>query len=271
MITIISGAPGAGKSSLNTYFIIREYQENGRILKERCVSKINEINKNRLNPLTPPDKPPIFADYSVKFLVDYDKFFEPFFINGYYLGLTNERMNTQYLPPFSKVFLGEAQRYYNSRRSANFPDHVSRLYEMHRHYGLDIYMDVQRVRLIDPNIRDLCRHFIEVQSMHNTLDKLERIVKSTWYCREFANWTAFEDYLNTGAATFTERCYVYEGNIFDCFDSFGYFDMFLPSEEKDFNYLNFRKRGDNLKPSEEEFYKNGEPIGYRIAPKDTKK
>ncbi len=265
MITIISGAPGAGKSSLNTYFLKQAYFEHGRTMLESCTSKIAELNKTRLNPLTPPDKPPIFSDYKVKFRVGYEEFFEPYYINGYYLGLANDRMATQFLPPYSKVFLGEAQRYYNSRQSANFPDFVSRLYEMHRHYHLDIFMDVQRVMLIDPNIRALCRHFIEVQGMENTLNDVGEIIKTVWHCREFPNWTAYENYLNTGAETYTNTAYTHEGNIFHCFDSFGYFDMFLPKEGQDFNYLNFVNRAElaKLPDDKAQFYKSGEPEGYR--------
>lgn len=265
MITILSGAPGAGKSSLATYFLKQTYFEQGRTLLESCASKILELNKNRINALTLPDNPPIFSDYKVKFLVGYDEFFEPYYINGYYFGLANERMSTQFLPPYSKVFLGEAQRYYNSRQSANFPDFVSRLYEMHRHYHMDIYMDVQRVMLIDPNIRALCRHFIEVQGMHNILNDVGDIIKTVWQCREFPNWTAYESYLNTGAETYINTAYTHDGNIFDCFDSFGYFDSFLPKEGRDFNYLKFLSRSElsKLPDSMAQFYKSGEPDGYR--------
>lgn len=273
MIHIISGPPGAGKSSLNTYFIKKTYAEQGRTLLESCSAKIAELNKTRVHTLTVPDKPPIFSDYRARFLVDYETYYEPYYINGYYLGLANERMPTQYLPPYSKVFLGEAQRYYNSRKSSNFPDHVSRLYEMHRHFGFDIYMDVQRVKLIDPNIRDLCRHFIEVQSMQHTKDERGRIKKTVWTCREFTNWTDFEDYLEHGSETYTETTYTNEGNIFDCFNSFGYFDMFVPAEGRDFNYLKHLARSEinQLPEDRARFYKSGEPIGYRTMPKEEKK
>lgn len=273
MIHIISGAPGAGKSSLNTYFIKKIYKEQGRTLLESCRAKISELNADRLNPLTLPDKPPIFSDFRVRFLVDYETFFEPYYINGYYLGFANERMQTQYLPPYSKVFLGEAQRYYNSRKSANFPDYVSRLFEMHRHYNLDIYMDVQRVMLIDSNIRDLCRHFIEVQSVNNVTDELDRIVKSVWQCREFSTWTAYSDYLSNGSQNYENKTYVHEGNIFDSFDSYAYFNAFLPGEGKDFNYLKFCNASElkQLPDSTAAFYDSSEPVGYRGAPKETKK
>ena len=269
MLTIISGVPGAGKSSLNAYFLYSTYREEGRTLLKRCRAKIEELNKTRLHPLTPPAQPPIYSDFKVKFPAGYKKWYEPYFVNGYYMGLSNERLKTQFLPPYAKVFLGESQRYYNSRKSGSFPDFVSRFYEMHRHFGLDIYLDVQRVRLIDPNIRELCRRFIEVQGMEHTRDKLGRITRTVWHCREFGNWIDFEDYLNTGADTYKETTYSYDGNIFDCYDSFSFFENYLPEDVagNDICYLKHLSRAEArfIGADKAEFYKSGEPVAYRTA------
>ena len=275
MLHIISGAPGAGKSSLNAYFLQLAYREEGAELLKRSAARIEEFNKSRLYPLTPPDKPPIYSDFKVKFAIGYKKHFEPYYINGYYMGLANERMRTLFIPPHAKVFLGEAQRYYNSRKSSTFPDFVSRFYEMNRHYGLDVYLDVQRVRLIDANIREICRHFIEVQSMEHERDELQRIVRSTWHCREFDNWLDFEDYLNTGAVTYKETEYTYEGNIFELYDSFGFAENYLPKDEagNDISYLNHMAPSEVMAKGDDvaEFYRSGEPAGYRSASEANKK
>ncbi len=269
MLTIISGVPGAGKSSLNAYFLYSTYREEGITLLKRCRAKIEELNKTRLHPLTLPAQPPIYSDFKVKFPAGYKKWYEPYFVNGYYMGLSNERLKTQFLPPYAKVFLGESQRYYNSRKSGSFPDFVSRFYEMHRHFGLDIYLDVQRVRLIDPNIRELCRRFIEVQGMEHTRDKLGRITRTVWHCREFGNWIDFEDYLNTGADTYKETTYSYDGNIFDCYDSFSFFENYLPEDVagNDICYLKHLSRAEArfIGADKAEFYKSGEPVAYRTA------
>ena len=274
MITIFSGAPGAGKSSLNAYFLYSTYREEGRTLLKRCRAKIEELNKTRLHPPTLPEQTPICSDVKVKFPAGYKKWYEPYFVNGYYMGLSNERLKTQFLPPYAKIFLGESQRYYNSRKSGSFPDFVSRFYEMHRHFGLDIYLDVQRVRLIDPNIRELCRHFIEVQGMEHTRDQLGRITRTVWHCREFGNWIDFEDYLNTGADTYKETTYSYVGNIFDCYDSFSFFENYLPEDVagNDICYLKHLSRAEAryIGADKAEFYKGGEPVGYRTAPEKPK-
>lgn len=275
MLHIISGAPGAGKSSLNAYFLQRVYREEGQALLRRSRDRIEEVNEMRLHPLTPPDKPPIYSDFKVKFIIGYKKYFEPYYINGYYMGLANDRMRTLYLPPYSKVFLGEAQRYYNSRRSSTFPDFVSRFYEMSRHYGLDVYLDVQRVMLIDSNLREICRHFIDVQGMTHEYDALGRIVQSKWHCREFDNWLDFEDHLSTGAVTYRETEYTHDGDIFELYDSFSFAENYLPADAagSDINYLEHISYAEALAAGGDnaEFYRRGEPAGYRKAESATKK
>ena len=192
MITIIFGAPGSGKSSLNTYFLKQVYRREGRSRLERAKELIGQVNEERATPLTVPDQPPIFANYRVKFKTGYEKWFEAYFVNGYYLGLANENMPTQYIPPASAVFLGEAQRFFNSRKSQTLPDWVSRFYEMHRHYHVDFYMDVQRPGLIDANLREICKNFIEVRGMEHEKDSAGRIVHTKFRCRKFGDWSAVE-------------------------------------------------------------------------------
>lgn len=272
MITIIFGAPGAGKSSLNTYFLKQTYRTQGRALLHYARARIEAQNSTRATPLIVPDKPPIFANYAVKFKTGYEKSFEPYFINGYYLGLPNDRMPTQYIPPGSKIFLSEAQRYYNSRKSQTLPDWVSRFYEMHRHYGIDVYLDVQRANLIDLNIKEICKQFIEVQGMKHETDYAGRILRSTFICREFENWRNVEQYLESGAETYRKTTYINEGNIFRCFNSYSYFEEYLPDESKAFNYLPFVSRAEqkNITPDNEAFYRMSEPTEYRTQAKAQK-
>lgn len=260
MITIVFGAPGVGKSALMTRFIKQLYMEQGRAILSSCQNHIAKINAERGSALTVPDKVPIFSDFKTRFKVGYQKWYETYFINGFYLGMSNDTLNVMTVPPGSKIFLSEAQRYYNSRQSRTMPDFVSRMYEMHRHYWLDIYMDTQRPILIDANIRELCKHFIEVQKLEHETDFAGRILSSKFYCREFLCWSDTEIYLESGAETYTPTVYENRGNIFNCFDSFNYFDEFVPPEGKDFDYLPYlskSERGNN------QFYKLSEPKEYR--------
>lgn len=206
MIIIIFGAPGAGKSALMTYFIKKLYIEQGRAILSSSQSRIKALNRTRRTPLTVPDRVPIYSDFKVNFKVGYEKWYEPYFINGFYFGLPNEKMPEILVAPGGKVFLSEAQRYFNSRQRG-LPDYSSRLFEMHRHYGLDIYMDTQRPGLIDLNIRALCKSFIEVMGIEHEYDFAGRIVASTFRCRAFRNNADVEEYLNAGAGNYTETTY----------------------------------------------------------------
>ena len=263
MITIIFGAPGAGKSSLNTYFLKEQYEKHGFELLEKTKELIDEANEKRLHKLSYPDKPPIFADFKVKFLVDYEQYYEPYFINGFYAGLPNDRLPVQFIPPGSKIFLSEVQRYYDSRKSSSMPNFISRAFEMHRHYSLDFWLDVQRPTLVDLNIRELCKRFIEVIEMENTLNSVGDVTRSVFRCREFGCWRDVAQYLETGAKTYKDTVFIHDGNIFDCFDSFNYFSEFLPGEDADFKYLPFRSRAEAAGSSDAAYYNLSEPEAYR--------
>lgn len=268
MITIITGKPGVGKTALNTYFCELTYQNERETLLKSCRAKIEALNETHLIPLTFPDKPPIFTNYEVKFHVGYKKYFEPYYINPYYLGLANDKLTSQNVPPFSRLFISEAQRYYNSRKSTTLPDWVSRWYEMHRHFNIDVYLDVQRGKLIDLNIRELCKRFIEVQAMDHIKDGSGWISKTIWRCREFDNMQDYDDYINGDGSAYRETTYIYEGNIFECYNSTSCEAEFVPAEGADFHYLPYQKNSDDDENAI--FYDTTEPEAYRKPDKVTK-
>lgn len=264
MITIIFGKPGAGKSSLNTHFLIDIYEQQGTYLLERTREKIEQLNRDRERPLTLPEKPPIYSDHQVRFRISYDEYYEPYYINGYYFGIRNTSMRTQFLLPNSKIFLGEVQRYFDSRKSQSFPGWVSRAFEMHRHYGIDLYLELQREGLVDKNIRELGEKFIEVIGMENETDYAGGILSSTFYCREFPDNRAVERYIETDAKTYEETTYTHQGNIFECFDSNAYAKEFLPPEGHDFDLLQFRSQDEVQKLGGDQkcFYDWSRPAAY---------
>lgn len=249
MINIIFGAPGTGKSTFNTFLLISEFWEEGLHLLSESKKKIIELNATRTSPLTLPDRPPLYSDFKMNLKTGYKKSFEPYFVDGFHLGLDNDVMDVMHLPPGSKIHLSEVQRYYDSRKSQTFPEWVSRYFEMHRHYNVDITMDIQRSSLVDVNIRDLCRHFIEIQSMTHTFDDLERIIHTKFVCREFGSYQDVEDYQNKKKKNYDTVKYEYDGDIYSCFDSCAYFNKFVPGDNKDFSYMIY---GDNsiIEPKE---------------------
>lgn len=273
MITIISGKPGVGKTALNTFFCERTYQNEREWLLKASCDRIEIINEEREKPLSLPAAPPIFTNFEVSFHIGYKKWYSPYYVNPYYLGLPNDKLVTQNVPPFSRIFISEAQRYYNSRKSQTLPDWVSRWYEMHRHFGLEIYMDVQRVKLIDLNIRELCKRFIEVQRMEHETEGAGLVIKTTWYCREFDNIQDFDEYINGAGNNYKETQYTYEGNIFSCFNSTSCFEEFLPAKGGDFDYLPYLNKtaAENAQGESKRFYETCEPEEYRKPDKPQKK
>ena len=225
-----------------------------------------ENEKNGTN-YSLPDKPPFYtANYRAKLHVGYKKYFEPYFLNGYYFGVANETMDTQFVPPCSVIVFDEAQRIFNSRESATFPEFVSYAFEVHRHARLDITLIAQRGMLLDCNIREVGVHVIEVVGLEHEKDLAGNIVRSTWHCREFENWSDANEYLKNGAPTYKETTYVNEWNIFAEYDSYDKIAAFLPPKGKDFSYLPYDPPA-KLTEREKKFYKSGRPKEYRSKTK----
>ena len=62
------------------------------------------------------------------------------------------------------------------------------MYSMTIYPRIDVYLDVQRANLIDLNIKEICKRFIEVQEMKHETDYAGRILRTTFICREFGSW-----------------------------------------------------------------------------------
>lgn len=266
MITVIFGKPGAGKSAFATYLMKTLYEEQGRSLWRHSCALIEKLNIKYGRSFSLPEQAPIFANFDVSLHVGYKKYFDPYFFSPYYFGLANGSMETQFIPPGSKVFIDEAQRFFNSRKSFTFPDWVSEAIEKHRHFRLDLYLIVHRPMLIDSNCRELVGRFIEIRDMKNETNFAGVVDRSTFKCREFDDWLEVKRYLETNEGDYRETTYKNEGDIFECFDSFSFTNSFLPPDQKqDFDYLPSRRRADlsRLTNRQRIFYQTSEPKAYR--------
>ncbi len=233
MITAICGLPGAGKGALMTRFVKEIYKTQGKQILRNCQNKIKEYNETFNKKLKGPGRVPIFTDYEVKFRCGYKKYYQTYFLNGYYFGLENDDVPVIHVPPFSQVFLTEVQRYYDSRKSASLKPFVSRLFEMHRHNCIDIYLDIQRLSLLDANIRDLLKKIIYIEELIHQFDG-EQIICSTWKCKEFTSYSDYERFIKDGSDTYHNVTYKYDGDIFKCYDSFSNKDKFIPKTNYEF-------------------------------------
>ena len=190
MITIVFGKPGSGKTAYMTADAVRYM--NG---SEACLDLLAESKKEIIG-YTTPEYSPVYSNYPITVPHGYGKQRVSYYVDGFHMGFQNEFVPVLYLPPNARVYLAEAQRYYNSRNSKDFPEWVSRYYEEHRHYGLNIMLDVQRPGLIDLNIRELCERFVEVVGIEHNKDKSGNIISTVFTLREFPDWKFVDKYLN---------------------------------------------------------------------------
>ncbi|MCI8488058.1 MAG: hypothetical protein HFE36_05040 [Clostridia bacterium] len=229
MIRIICGIPRAGKTALMTLFALQHMK--GRQAHQdliKCKKLLAPLNAGGFN-YTPPADHLVFADYTI--IAGAKGMITNYEVSGFYLGLFNDKHPTMFLPPNSKIFLDEAQKYFNSRKGiAAF---VSRYYELHGHYRLDITCTVQRPKLIDLNVRELAAEVLYVEKLdHEQSGK--RILSSQWTCSSFDNTPSAIDYIESGQhkeKRGDKAVFEYDGNIFKHYDSFSFFPAFLNGNE----------------------------------------
>ncbi len=243
MITIVCGKPGAGKTSLLAFLKIRTMTVDRVSLLKRSIGLILPLNAAGYHFTLPTEH----VTYSNFWTVSKGKFiqvFTDYSLDGFEFGLPDPEHPTKLIPPGSQLFLMESQSFLNSRVSMSFRDSVSRAYENHRHWHLDIFLDAQRATLIDLNVRELAGELIEVEKLTLDYDKFGAISACKWQCKVFTDASAFEAYLSTGKAEgeFEKREYVFQGNIFECYDSHQNFALWLEgAENKDFSYMHNEK------------------------------
>lgn len=236
MITVIYAGPGAGKGCLQTHFVEDIYNKEGFDIYTKCCDEIDEYNKLYNRNLSKPSKVPLFTDFEIKFKVDYEKWYSTYFLNGYYFGLENERLPVMYVPPYSKIFLSEVQRYYDARKHQSLPDFVSRLYEMHRHYHIDIFLDLQRLGLLDKNLRELAERIIYIEKLNIVKNSVDAIDYVEWTCKEFSSSTEADLYIDNNCNVGKTVVYKHFGDVFENYNSYSNFDKFIPDKYHNYVY-----------------------------------
>ena len=249
MITIIFAPPRYGKTALMSHILNTYMYDYERTKKMQ--NAIAELNSQGYH-FDVPDNC-VSANYDIngyKFMYSPKKNRR---INPFRLGYANDNVDVHVNMPYEVIGIQEAQKYLNSRRSANFPDWQSRWYEQDGHIGLDIFMDTQRPSLIDVNVRELAK-FIEVVTMTVKKDGYGRVCKVVWQVREFDNNGLLERYLESGKRNkelYTARRIVADYDVFSIYDTHNCKDKFYKG------HVNHKfKTEDNLEDDmPENFYK----------------
>ena len=170
--------------------------------------------------------------------------------------------------PCSCLHITEARKYWDGRESSSMPDNVSRYFETHGHNHLSIIIDAQRGEALDLNIRANANRFIEVQGMINDEDAYGRVIRSTWYCREFYSLQDYEAYLANKTSNYRRTTYQYEGNIFRCFESRNCITDFVPADVVGAGYSDYeqlsREEAKTLIGKTADIYDTSRPDWYRV-------
>lgn len=232
MITIVCGKPGAGKTSLLAAMAVFQMTVSSRDNVNACNSIIEKLNASGYHYNFAKNH----VTYTNFFCISkHIKWFSPrisYDLDGIDFGLEDSEHETKNVFPYSNLFFMEGQSFLDSRKSRFFRASVSRAYENHRHFGLNIFIDAQRATLIDLNIREIAGEIIEVQKI-KIKKKFGKVSSINWKTRVFNASQTYEKYLETGCLNgqYEEREYSFPGNIFDCYLSENNFALFLDGRE----------------------------------------
>ena len=192
MITIITGVPGAGKTWKLVCCFVEQVLKHGFEDWQNCKREIKMLSAGGFEQLEPPpQKHCCYADFNIHI----GKRIQNYYINGFNLGMPNPFFPTIFIPPYSTIFLDEAQKYYDSRMSKYIRPEVYQWFQLHRHNHYNIYMACQRLGNIDLNIRALAEQIIVMESLEFKKDKYGRIFNFNATARLFSSSDTAESYM----------------------------------------------------------------------------
>lgn len=235
-VVIFFGPRGKGKSTLMGHFVDDYLKTQGDKRWELSEQLIREENAERKSPLSFPDKPPIYTNTKYKNLkTRAGKDFEPFPIKGKEIGVTNDNESYKYLFPAPLIALDEAHKEF-AAKGDSLPNGQLEFFMECRHDRIIMLLAAPRAVLINKDIRASGSRFIEPRKVINFFDGFKRLYKTTWYCREFLETSAIEEYISTNGKSdgYVETTYVHNGNIREICDSYAFKRRFYPPEGKDF-------------------------------------
>ena len=272
MITIIFGKPGAGKTAYMAALATEYLNCSARCYDAttECIHAVTALKEQGFD-FQQPDRAPVYTNFNLCVQSGYKEYIGSYYVDGFHLGFANDYVEIINVLPGAKIFLSEAQRYYNSRKSKDLPDWVSRYFEEHRHYDLDIYLDVQRPGLIDVNIRDIAGKFVEIEQLTQSADKDGKITGTTFYIKEFDDWKHVESYITSDVQHFTKKVVPFNFNVFDNYQSKSYYRNFLPATDFDYiEHVALENVEQDVKLAKE-MYSQTAPPGFYAESKRSKK
>ena len=187
--------------------------------------------------------------------------------------MPNLDKDVQAIVPYAVALFHETDKVYDSREKS-LPEAVSAMYNKHRHFWLDIYIELHRGMNADTLVRSNVHRFIEIQYQEREVNSFNEVIKTTWHCREFEGVKNYLQYLNTDghAKTYKETVYTHVGNIFGYYNSRECSKQFVPKEGQNFSFLQQPSEIDvsKLPPEIAKYYYECEPKNWRAKQEETK-
>lgn len=227
MIRIISGIIGAGKTLLANYFMYLDTCLNGYDNYIKSCKKIEEYNSAGFNYKYPVQKHTTYFNGNVHFRPMGKVAKDVYIFNPWRLALPSLERDTHLFLPYGKIYIDEAQTYYNSRLSMYFPAAVSRFFELSRQFDLEITLIAQRAGLIDLNIREIAEELLYIKKLDKEEDCLGNLVKATWTIQKFTNNADLEHYLDGKRELGEEITIECTENLYKFYDTKFYRFLFL--------------------------------------------
>ena len=231
----VFGDIGAGKSAFLMRTIEELYFERGQEIWENSCRIIEEQNKQRKKKLTPPDRVPIYCTFDFEIPNPDGSIYKPYLIKGSEIGIGKDYKK---IYPGAVIIIDEAQNDFNSKD--NLKRAVSLFFETSRHADFEIWVASQRPILINKDIRDLSRHFIQIYKLEKTVAAFGIICSLKWNCREFESRADVDEYVElaksgkSNCVSYRETVYESSGDVLDYYDSKGCLDNYLPEEGADY-------------------------------------
>lgn len=237
-VVIFFGPRGKGKSSLMAHFVDEYYKTQSAQRWELSEMLIREENAEpeRKTPLSFPTAPPIYSNTKYKLKTRSGETFEPIPVKGKDIGINIEGATEEYkaLYPAPLIALDEAHREFSSK--SNLSDGQLEFFMECRHYQIIMLLAAPRAVLLNKDIRASGSRFIEPRKVVNEYNDFKRLYKTTWYCREFLETSAIEEYIATDGkcGAYVETTYVHNGNVRELYDGYAFKRRFFPKEGKNF-------------------------------------
>lgn len=237
-IVCFIGPRGVGKSTLMRHFV-DEYMKTQVIQRwELSDQIIRGENARRKTPLSFPNAPPIYTNTKYDNLKTRSGIkIEPIPITGKEIGINIEGIDEGYkdLFPAPLIVLDEAENEFVSK-GEHLPKGQLKFLSQCRHYRVLMLLAAPRAVFIHKDIRASGVRVIEPRKFVNEFDVFNRLYKTTWYCREFHDSSALEEYISTDGKSdgYINTTYTHNGNIRELVNSFEYERDFFPKEGKDF-------------------------------------